>query len=165
MFQQRSSFAVLNLVYYFFFPYHIAFIALFSWIFRGSSSRSSTRTASRLYGASTFFFFFFFFYNSISRLYNPQEFQGRIWYKPATFAVRSVALRRTIVDGVKHKPPAPGLSPPQLPHALACVFFFREKERLLSKAALLRRNSRHRLRTNRSGRFRDVIKTVIAMFR
>lgn len=71
---------------------------------------------------------FFFFYNSISRLYNPQEFQGRIWYKPATFAVRSVALRRTIVDGVKHKPPAPGLSPPQLPHALACVFFLGRKK-------------------------------------
>lgn len=158
MFQQRSSFAVLNLVYYFFPLSHCLDC---SRGFSGAVVAGVVREQHRV--CTAHLLFFFFFYNSISRLYNPQEFQGRIWYKPATFAVRSVALRRTIVDGVKHKPPAPGLSPPQLPHALAC--FFREKERLLSKAALLRRNSRHRLRTNRSGRFRDVIKTVIAMFR
>lgn len=44
-------------------------------------------------------------------------------------------------------------------------FLNREDESIISKAALLRRNSRHRLRTNRSDRFRDVIKTVTAVFR
>lgn len=71
---------------------------LFSWIFRGSSSRSSTRTASRLYGASTFFFFFFS--TTLSRVFiTPRN--SRVAYdispQPSPFVLSPSAGRLSTV--------------------------------------------------------------------
>lgn len=161
MFQQRSSFAVLNLVYYFFSPITLPSLHC-SREFSGAVVAGVVREQLRV---CTAHLLFFFFSTTLSRVFiTPRN--SRVAYdispQPSPFVLSPSAGRLSTVWNTS--PPLQAFLHPNC-LMLLHVFFFREKERLLSKAALLRRNSRHRLRTNRSGRFRDVIKTVIAMFR